>query len=132
MVNILGRRLAGFLLPAITAIILIVLLIVALSRLSQIQQDMRSNIDANMLWVLSQTQVTALRAKNAVQSHMVGTLPADELEQAFALLDSRLGLLLAGPQARVLNELDASGTLPNQIARLAAEHPLDNLSEGGL
>lgn len=137
------RHLAGFVLPVVTAVVLVVLLIIALSRLAQIQQDTRSNNDANMLWVLSQTQATVLRSRNAMQDYRAGSLSDEALEQAFALLDSRLSLLRAGPQARVVAELDASGKLANQIEQLndqplladmmghrqAASHVLTTLDE---
>lgn len=117
------RRLMALALPAAAVVILVILLMFVLARLAQIQQDMRSNDNANMLWVLSQSQATTLRARNAVQSHAVGEISVEELEQALALFNSRLSLLRAGPQLRVLHEMDASGVLPGQIEALS-DQPL--------
>lgn len=131
MANFSRRRLIGFALPIAAAIILVVLLIFALARLAQIQQDMRDNGNANMLWVLSQTQVTTLRAQNAVMAHLAGDIAAEDLETKFALFSSRLSLLLAGPQQRVLKELDATGNLVGQLTRLSGQPLLSMVGTPG-
>ncbi len=118
MSNLDKRRLLGFILPLFAVGVLTVLLIFALARLSQIQQDMRSNDNANMLWVLSQTQATALRTQTALLEFITGKSSAGSLSQTEALLNSRLKLLRAGPQARVVHDLDPSGQLSDTVDKL--------------
>lgn len=129
MVKAFRRPIVGLILPVVAFLFLVVLLIFALARLAQIQQDMRSNDNANMLWVLSQTQATTLRAQSALLAYRSGTATGQDVEQAFAMLDSRLELLRAGPQARVLDELDASGRLSRQVNQAAGESSVTDVSE---
>ena len=56
----------GYLVPALAIITLTILLTMALLRLSEIQRDMRNNVNANMLWVISQTQIESLLLVDAL------------------------------------------------------------------
>lgn len=85
---------------------LIVLLMFALTRLAHIQHDMRSNVSANMLWVITQTQVEALRVHGLLERHLHEGGHTEDVIRAYQLLSSRFGLLLTGPQLRYLENLD--------------------------
>lgn len=98
------QRLLGYALPIVAVIALTLLFIVALSRLAEIQQDMRSNVSANMLWVITQTQAESLELSAALYKAASEPPQSQELLRKYDLLHSRLRLLLAGPQRRYLEE----------------------------
>lgn len=111
----LAERLFGFFIPLAAVLALTVLLIFALSRLAQIQQDMRSNVSANMLWVITQTQVKGLRLSAALQGHLYDGTHADNVHRFYQLLSSRLNLLSDGPQARYLDSLGDTQALVDGV-----------------
>lgn len=81
------------------------LLFFALWRLAVIERDMRIEATENMLWVISQTQMEALRLDKALSDHARGTVDEDRVVLRYALLLSRLDLLLQGPQQRYLERI---------------------------
>ncbi len=83
------------------------LLVFALWRLAVIERDMRIEATENMLWVISQTQVEALRLDKALSDHARGVADEDHVALRYALLLSRLDLLLQGPQQRYLERIGA-------------------------
>lgn len=100
------ERIFGVFVPLAAVIALIALLMFTLTRLAQIQQDMRINVSANMLWVITQTQVKGLRLSSILQQHLREGGKIEEGTQAYRLLTSRFSLLSAGPQMRYLESLD--------------------------
>ena len=72
---------------------------------------MRIEATENMLWVISQTQMEALRLDKAISDHARGTADEDRVVLRYALLLSRLDLLLQGPQQRYLARIEASETI---------------------
>lgn len=116
----------GFILPLAAVVGLILLLVFALTRLAQIQHDMRDNVNANMLWVITQTQVKALRFESALQEQLRDGDPDDSLVHAWRLLSSRFNLLSAGPQKRYLDAIAAAPALLESIeqTRQAADEYL--------
>ncbi|MBP6018326.1 MAG: HAMP domain-containing histidine kinase [Burkholderiaceae bacterium] len=97
-------RLLGYALPVVAVITLTLLFIVALARLAEIQQDMRNNVSANMLWVITQTQAESLVLSAQLHGAAAGKPRPQELIRQFDLLHSRLRLLSAGPQRRYLDD----------------------------
>lgn len=77
----------------------------ALTRLAQIQHDM-SNVSANMLWVITQTQAKGLRVSVHLERHLREGDHIEPLSHAYQMLSSRFNLLLAGPQRRYLESLE--------------------------
>lgn len=108
-------RVLGFFMPLVAVAALILLLIFALTRLAQIQHDMRSNVSANMLWVITQTQVKALRLESMAQQYLHGAADANDVEHAWRLLLNRFNLLSAGPQRRYLEGLGSDTILIGSI-----------------
>lgn len=96
--------LLGYALPIGAVICLTLLFIVALARLADIQQDMRNNVSANMLWVITQTQAESLVLSAALHGTASDAVSPQELTRQFNLLHSRLRLLSAGPQRRYLED----------------------------
>jgi len=97
--------------PALLIGLCVGLLIFALWRLAVIERDMRIEATENMLWVISQTQMEALRLDKAISDHARGTADEDRVVLRYALLLSRLDLLLQGPQQRYLARIEASETI---------------------
>jgi signal transduction histidine kinase len=87
------------------------LLIFALWRLAVIERDMRIEATENMLWVISQTQMEALRLDKALSDHARGVGDEDRVVLRYALLLSRLDLLLQGPQQRYLERIGSYASI---------------------
>ncbi|NYT66066.1 HAMP domain-containing histidine kinase [Alcaligenaceae bacterium] len=94
----------GYVLPLAAVVTLTLLFIMALVRLAEIQQDMRHNVSANMLWVVTQTQAESLTLSAALHAVESNQPQSQDLTQQFNLLHSRLRLLLEGPQRRYLDQ----------------------------
>lgn len=109
------ERIFGFFVPLAAVIALIALLMFALTRLAQIQQDMRINVSANMLWVITQTQVKSLRLSSILQQHLREGEEIEKATQAYRMLVSRFNLLSAGPQMRYLESLSGGDELLESI-----------------
>ncbi|MCG6657665.1 HAMP domain-containing histidine kinase [Halomonas campisalis] len=95
----------------------------SLFRLFQVEQDMRSNVSENMLWVITQAQVASHRLDEEVHRRVLGD------EQArpglrHDVLTSRLVLLDEGPQRRYLAELGFAAAVDEAFDRLEAIEPL--------
>src|SRR5699024_4815099 len=89
----------------------------ALLRLFLVEQDMRDNVDENMLWVITQAQVASHRLDGEVNRHLLGDLDADPALR-FDVLASRLILLDDGPQRRYLEELGLTDLLDATLGNL--------------
>lgn len=95
----------------------------ALARLFLVEQDMRVNVDENMLWVITQAQVASHRLDGEVNRRLLGDLEANP-ELRFDVLTSRLVLLDAGPQRRYLEEIGFADRLDRSLQHLEAIEPL--------
>lgn len=109
----------GYLAPILAIITLTVLLAMALLRLSDIQQDMRNNVNANMLWVVSQTQIESLLLADALYQHALDPQAPVNVGLRYKLFMSRLHLLSEGPQARFLSDIGIAPALHDHIANAA-------------
>ena len=89
----------------------------ALLRLFLVEQDMRDNVDENMLWVITQAQVASHRLDGEVNRHLLGDPDADPALR-FDVLASRLILLDDGPQRRYLEELGLTDLLDATLGNL--------------
>jgi len=94
--------------PALLISLCVGLLVFALWRLAVIERDMRIEATENMLWVISQTQMEALRLDKVLSDHARGRADADRVVLRYALLLSRLDLMLQGPQQRYLERIGAN------------------------
>lgn len=91
----------------------------ALVQLSEVTHTMRMDAPGNMLWVLGQAEVEALRSQNALTTARLNGWDESSrkmAEQRYELLISRLVLLAQGPQQRNLEALGSA----DPIAELSA------------
>lgn len=95
----------------------IAILAFALIRLVQVEQEMRSNVNENMLWVITQAQVASHRLDEAIHRRILGDGDAQPSLQ-FDVLVSRLVLLNEGPQRRYLEDLGFGPDLTDAFTRL--------------
>ncbi|WP_373181567.1 sensor histidine kinase [Halomonas campaniensis] len=116
-------RRPAYVLPGLAILAFATFLGLALVRLFLVEQDMRDNVDENMLWVISQAQVASHRLDGAVNRHLLGDTDADP-ELRFDILVSRLVLLGAGPQRRYLEEIGFAEELDRALLNLEAIEPL--------
>ncbi|PMR79702.1 two-component sensor histidine kinase [Halomonas urumqiensis] len=96
-----------------------VFLTFALTRLFQVEQEMRSNVSENMLWVVTQAQVASHRLDEAVHRRVLGDSDVQPTLR-FDVLVSRLTLLDEGPQRRYMEALGFGGELSMAFQRLEA------------
>lgn len=124
-------RILGIVVPLVTVGALIMLLMFALTRLAQIQHDMRSNVSANMLWVITQTQVKTLRLTSVLQQHLHDGSQAEQVSDVYRLLVSRFNLLSDGPQKRFLDKLDGGHELAEYMQAVRREASMLTLNHPG-
>ena len=110
-------RRSAYALPSLAILTFAIFLGFALSRLFMVERDMRSNVDENMLWVVTQAQVASHRLDGEINRYLLGDPDADP-SLRFDILSSRLVLLDAGPQRRYLDALGATDTLDATLASL--------------
>lgn len=103
--------------PAIAILAFAVFLAFALVRLFQVEQEMRSNVSENMLWVITQAQVASHRLDETVHRRVMGDGDVQP-SLRFDVLVSRLVLLNEGPQRRYLEDLGFGPELASAFARL--------------
>ncbi|MGS2743455.1 sensor histidine kinase [Halomonas sp. LS-001] len=94
-----------------------VLLFFSLLRLSELEKDMRSNVDENMLWVITQAQLATHRLQEAVYLEATER-PGAHPEQRLDVLFSRLTLMGEGPQRRYIRALGFESLLDESLQRL--------------
>ena len=116
------RRRPAYALPALAMIAFVGLLTFSLVRLFQVEQDMRSNVSENMLWVITQAQVASHRLDQEVHRLTLGDSAARPALR-YDVLTSRLVLLDEGPQRRYLTALGFAERIDDAFARLAAIEP---------
>ncbi|WP_404297060.1 sensor histidine kinase [Halomonas sp.] len=112
-------RRPAFVLPGLAILAFATFLGFALVRLAQVEQDMRLNVDENMLWVVTQAQVASHRLDGDVHRLRQGNSEADP-QLRFDILTSRLVLLDEGPQRRYLERLGFADSLDDLFIRLHA------------
>ncbi|PTW55680.1 histidine kinase/DNA gyrase B/HSP90-like ATPase [Breoghania corrubedonensis] len=107
-------RLWHYGMPLAIVVTCIGLLALALVQLTDIARTMRVDAPSNMLWVISQAEVEALRTQNALTTARLAGWDAasrEALGVRYDLLMSRLDLLSNGPQLRSLAELGIADTI---------------------
>ncbi|MEQ5801907.1 HAMP domain-containing sensor histidine kinase [Halomonas sp. H10-9-1] len=114
------RAVPAYALPSLAIVALTAFLAFALVRLFQVEQAMRSNVDENMLWVVTQAQVASHLLDQAVNRRALGDSEEDP-ELRLDILTSRLTLMDEGPQRRYLA---AEGLEPRLDEALAQMHAL--------
>jgi len=114
------NRYTGYLVPVLAIAGMLLLLILTLLRLTAVQQAMRSDDQANMTWVLSQTHIKSLQLLNLAQRHDATEASQHALVRHQQLLLSRLQLLNDGPQRRFLAQINADGILLSHTEALRA------------
>jgi signal transduction histidine kinase len=118
------------LVPAIAILAFAAFLAFALVRLVQVEQEMRSNVSENMLWVITQAQVASHRLDEAVHRRVLDDNDAQP-SLRFDVLVSRMVLLNEGPQRRYLEDLGFGPELTTAFARLdAIEGGLEDVDPG--
>lgn len=114
-------RLRHFGLPIAVVLLCLGLLVFGLMRLYAIEKTMRINQAANMLWVISQTEVEVLRLEATLARHA-----SDDVLIAahFDLLVSRLSQIAEGPQLRHLEMIGFAEPVLSYRASVLALDPL--------
>ncbi|MBC7285338.1 HAMP domain-containing sensor histidine kinase [Hoeflea sp.] len=102
------------------------LLVHALVQLSEVTETMQTDAPGNMLWVLGQAEVEALRSQNALTTARLNGWEENSrkmAEQRYELLISRLVLLAEGPQQRNLEALGSAGPIAELTAHVRSLDP---------
>lgn len=116
----------GLIFPLAAVLVFAVLLTFSLIRMFEVENAMRVEAEQNMLWVLHQGEVAALRLAETVARVELGEADLDEISLRFDILISRMALLNDGPQRRFVEklgfdeDLDRLNAAINTIAPLAA------------
>ncbi len=113
------RRVSTYALPVLAVLTFAAFLTVSLVRLHEVEQDMRTNVDENMLWVITQAQVASHRLDQAVYRLTMGD-PDAQPGLRYDVLASRLALLDAGPQRRYLDQADQERPLDESLEHLSS------------
>ncbi len=128
----LTRRMPAYVAPLLVILAFAAFLTFSLVRLFQVEQDMRSNVSDNMLWVITQAQVASHRLDEAVNRRVLGDVAARP-GLRFDVFTSRLVLLDEGPQQRYLERLGFAGDITTAFEQLHAIEPmLESLQPGAL
>ncbi|WP_019589513.1 MULTISPECIES: PAS domain-containing sensor histidine kinase [unclassified Thioalkalivibrio] len=117
------RRVSTYVLPVLAVLTFAIFLTVSLMRLHDVEQDMRSNVDENMLWVTAQAQVASHRLDEEVHRRTLGDADARP-GLRYDVLTSRLVLLDAGPQRRYVKDIGLEETLDGTFERLERIEPM--------
>lgn len=104
----------GLILPLGAVLVFAVLLTFSLIRMSRVESDMRVGAEQNMLWVLHQADVAALRFSETVALAELGLADDEDLALRHDILASRIALLNDGPQRRFVERIGYG----DEIARL--------------
>lgn len=116
-----GNLVFGMILPLAAVLVLVLLLIFSLIRMFDVEKDMRVGAEQNMLWVLHQSEVAALRLAETAALAESGEADADDLSLRFDILASRMALLNDGPQRRFIEEIgfaDELDRLSDALSRI--------------
>ena len=115
----MSRRRPAYMLPGLAILAFATFLGFALFRLFLVEQDMRDNVDENMLWVTAQAQVASHRFDQAISRQALGQ-SHDDPDLRFDVLFSRLMLMDDGPQRRYLRQAGLEAPLDSALAHLEA------------
>lgn len=115
----MSSRRPAYVLPGLAILAFVTFLGFALFRLFLVEQDMRGNVDENMLWVTAQAQVASHRFDQAI-SRQALSQGHDDPGLRFDVLFSRLMLMDDGPQRRYLRQAGLEAPLDSALARLEA------------
>lgn len=107
--------------PAAIVLSCLGLLAFGMIRLSAIEKTMRINEAANMLWVISQTEIEVLRLDATIARSDGGG--SGDVSTRFDLLASRLLLLTEGPQLRYLERIGVDQPILEVSAKISAMDP---------
>lgn len=107
-------RVLDYSLPVLAILVLLTLLTHTLIRLTDIQQGMRNNVNANMVWVLYQTHIESLMLGDAIQQQLLGSASLADITHHYQMLESRVGVLNDGPQKRALEAIGMADALAEQ------------------
>ena len=118
-------------LPSAAVFVFATLLLLSLYRMFDVQDAMRTDAEQNMLWVLHQSQVAALRLIETVAMAELGEAGPEELALRRDLLIGRFNLLNDGPQRRFIEQIGYGEDLDQLAATLTANAPMiDNFTPG--
>ena len=117
------RRVSTYVLPLLAVVTFATFLSISLVQLHDLEQDMRRNVDENMLWVITQAQVASHRLDEEVHRLTLGDIDARP-GLRYDVLTSRLALLDAGPQRRYLRRINQQERLDRSLEHLAQLEPL--------
>lgn len=115
----MSTRRPAYVLPGLAILAFATFLGFALFRLFLVEQDMRDNVDENMLWVTAQAQVASHRFDQAISRQALGQ-GHDDPDLRFDVLFSRLMLMDDGPQRRYLSQAGLEASLDSALAHLEA------------
>lgn len=115
----MASRRSALVLPGVAILAFAIFLGFALLRLFLVEQDMRDNVDENMLWVTTQAQVASHRFDQALSRRALVSGDQDP-ELRFDILVSRLRLMDDGPQRRYLRQVDLEAPLDSTLTHLDA------------
>lgn len=111
-------------LPLAAVVVFAMLLTFSLIRMFEIENGMRVEAEQNMLWVLHQSEVAAIRLSETAALADLGEATPDDLSLRFDLLVSRFSLLNDGPQRRFLESIGLSDDLDYLSGTLVSIAPL--------
>ncbi|GAB2725752.1 hypothetical protein GCM10027172_20130 [Halomonas garicola] len=106
----------GIWLPLAAVPAFALLLAFSLIRMLDVESNMRVDAEQNMLWVLHQAEVAALRLTSTIALAEAGAASTDDVALRFDILQSRIALLHAGPQHRFIEQINFTDTL-DQLSR---------------
>lgn len=114
----------GLLLPLVAVLVFAVLLAFSLIRMFEVEKDMRVEAEKNMLWVLHQSEVAALRLTETAALAELGGAGAEDLSLRLDILASRIALLNDGPQRRFVDRIGFDDDLARLEDTLDAVAPI--------
>ncbi|ASM74519.1 MULTISPECIES: sensor histidine kinase [Roseobacteraceae] len=120
----LGKPVIGLSLPLVAVIVFAILMTFSLIRMFEVENAMRVDAEQNMLWVLHQSEVAALRLTETVALAELGEVDNDALSLRFDILVSRVALLNDGPQRRFVERIGYDDELDELTAMLQAAKPM--------
>ncbi|MGO4386287.1 ATP-binding protein [Microvirga sp. 2YAF29] len=117
----------GGIITLLAMMILIGCLAFAVSRLIEVERDLRSEDTHSNLWMISQTQFEAVLLAESLARATSSQAILDEEQTPsfrFTILISRLGSLLEGDQAYVINRIGLLGDLKQVYLQIIMAEPL--------
>jgi len=121
----------GLALPLTAVLVFAVLLTFSMLRMFEMQNAMRVGAEQNMLWVLHQSEVAALRMIETAALAELGEADQDDLALRLDILASRVALLNDGPQRRFVERIGMEDDLDRLQATLASVKTIiDDFTQG--